>query len=132
MKKITQTFVLITCLFCINAFSQFKEIDLEGKWTDKELQVEYSFSKNAKAYFSQMGYGMSVSYKVDFSQSPFWIDFTLERAGKEIKIPGLLRVVNKDTIWIEQFPPSSNHPTKFSNDFASRARSIHVLVRKKT
>ncbi|WP_347174894.1 hypothetical protein [Polaribacter uvawellassae] len=132
MKKITQTLVLITCLFSINAFSQFKEIDLEGKWTDKELQVEYDFSKNAKAYFSQMGYGMSVSYKVDFSQSPFWIDFTLERAGREIKIPGLLRVIDKDTIWIEQFPPSSNHPVKFSKDFTSRARSIHILVREKS
>lgn len=132
MKKTTQLLLLIALLFSFSAFSQSKEIDIKGKWIDKEMQVEYNFSSNSKASFSQMGYGMSVSYKVDFSKSPYWIDFTLQRGGNKLKMPGLLRVINKDTIWIEQFPPYSEHPTKFSKDFTSRTRKIHVLVRKKS
>jgi hypothetical protein len=132
MKKIAQLLLLLIFLFSFNAFSQLKEVDIKGKWIDKEMQVEYNFSTNSKASFSQMGYGMSVSYKVDFSKSPYWIDFTLQRGGNKIKMPGLLRVINKDTIWIEQFPPYSIHPTKFSKDFTSRTRKIHVLVRKKS
>ena len=96
------------------------------------MQVEYDFTSNTKAYFSQMGYGMSVSYTIDFSKPIYWIDFTLQRAGQKMKMPGLLKILNKDTIWIEQFPPYSEHPTKFSKDFTSRTRKIHVLVRKKS
>ena len=132
MKKNTQLLLLIAFLFSFNTFSQLKEIDLKGKWVDKEMQVEYNFSGNSKASFSQMGYGMSVSYKIDFSKFPYWIDFTLQRGGNKLIMPGLLKVINKDTIWIEQFPPYSKHPTKFSKDFTSRTRKIHVLVRKKS
>ncbi len=127
----TTLLTTLALVVCVNVFSQ-KNTALKGKWIDKQLQVEYEFSNNKNAYFSQMGYGMPVYYKVDYTQSPFWIDFTLKRAGKEIKIPGLLRVINKDTIWIEQFPPLEKHPTKFSKDFTSRTRKIHVLVRKKS
>lgn len=132
MKKIAQLLVILLMLQCFNAFSQSKELNIKGKWVDKEMNVEYNFSSNSKASFSQMGYGMSVTYKVDFSKSPYWIDFTLERAGNKMKMPGLLRMINKDTIWIEQFPPYSKHPTVFSKDFTSRTRKIHVLVRKKS
>ena len=132
MKKIAQSLLLFACMFSFNAFSQSEEINIKGKWIDKELKVEYYFSSNDKANFSQMGYGMALSYKVDFSKSPFWIDFTMQRGGNKLKMPGLLRVINKDTIWIEQFAPYSKHPTQFSKDFISRSRTIHVLVRKKS
>ena len=132
IKIIAQVLVITVCLFSFNGFSQSHEINLKGKWIDKDLQVEYNFSSNTNASFSQMGYGMSVSYKVDFSKSPFWIDFTLQRGGNKLKMPGLLRVINKDTIWIEQFAPLTNHPTEFSKDFKSKARKIHVLVRAKS
>lgn len=132
MKKIAQLLVLMTLLVPVYAFCQSEEINIKGKWEDKEMHVEYHFSSTTKASFSQMGYGMSVSYEVDFSKSPYWIDFTLQRAGNKMKMLGLLRVINKDTIWIEQFSPHSKHPTKFSKDFTSRTRKIHVLVRKKS
>ncbi len=132
MKKIALLAVLMIFLVPVYAFSQSKEINIKGKWEDKELQVEYNFSSTTKASFSQMGYGMSVFYEVDFSKSPYWIDFTLQRAGNKMKMLGLLRIINKDTIWIEQFSPHSKHPTKFSKDFTSRTRKIHVLVRKKS
>ncbi len=132
MKKIAQSLILITCLFSFNAFSQSEELSIKGKWVDKEMQVEYNFTSNTKASFSQMGYGMSVSYKIDFSKPTYWIDFTMQRGGNKMKIPGLLRVINKDTIWIEQFAPYSKHPTHFSKDFISRSRTIHVLVRNKS
>jgi len=132
MKRIAQSVVVIAMLFGFNSFGQSQEVDIKGKWEDKELQVEYDFSSSTKARFSQMGYGMSVSYVVDFSKSPYWIDFTLQRGGDKMKMLGLLRVINTDTIWIEQFPSLSKHPTKFSKDFISRTRKIHVLVRQKT
>ena len=132
MRKIAQTLTILLLLQCFTTYSQSKELNIKGKWVDKEMKVEYNFSSNSKASFSQMGYGMSVTYEVDFSKSPYWIDFTLQRAGNKMKMPGLLRVINKDTIWIEQFPSYSKHPTKFSKDFTSRTRKIHVLVRKKS
>jgi len=132
MKRIAQLLVLIAFLVPMNTFSQLEEINIKGKWEDKELQVEYNFSSTTEARFSQMGYGMSVSYEVDFSKSPYWIDFTLLRGGSKMKMFGLLRILNKDTIWIEQFSPHLKHPTKFSKDFISRTRKIHVLVRKKS
>jgi len=131
MKKIAKLLVFISLLTPGFTFSQSEEINITGKWEDKELHVEYDFSSTNTASFSQMGYGMSVSYEVDFSKSPYWIDFTLQRAGNKMKMLGLLRIINKDTIWIEQFSPGSKHPTKFSKDFISRTRKIHVLVRKK-
>ena len=132
MKKTATLLVTIALLLNFTMFSQSKEVDIRGEWEDKEMNVEYNFSSNTKASFSQMGYGMSVSYKIDFSKSPYWIDFTLERAGNKMKMPGLLRIINTNTIWIEQFPMHSKHPTKFSKDFTSRTRKIHVLVRKKS
>ena len=132
MKKIALSLTLFLSLYSLSTFSQTEKIDLKGKWEDKQMKVEYHFSTDTKAYFSQMGYGMSVSYKIDQTISPFWIDFTLDRGGQKMKMPGLLRIINKDTIWIEQFPPYSKHPTKFSKDFKSRTRKIHVLVRKKS
>ena len=131
MKKIVQLIIIGTVFFHLNAFSQIKEIDIKGKWVDKELQVEYTFANNGIANFSQMGYGMTVAYKIDASKFPYWIDFTLKRGGNKMKMPGLLKVINKDTIWIEQFTPYSKHPKEFSKDFISRTRKIHVLVRKK-
>mgnify|MGYP005992097295 CR=1 FL=1 len=130
MKKIAATILFAVLLYSNYTFSQSAEINLIGKWIDKELNVEYNFSSDTEALFSQMGYGMPVSYKIDFSKSPFWIDFTLQR-GK-MKLPGLLRIINKDTIWIEQFPPFKKHPTEFSKDFKSKSRKIHVLVRVKS
>lgn len=132
MNKITTTLLVILYFISISVSSQSSEINLKGKWIDKELKVEYNFSSNSEASFSQMGYGMPVTYKVDFSKSPFWIDFTLQRGSNKLKMPGLLRIINKDTIWIEQFPPFSKHPTAFSKDFKSKSRKIHVLVRTKS
>ena len=129
MKKITKVFTLAIALFSLCSYAQFKDINISGKWEDKEMKVEYNFSTKDKAYFSQMGYGMPLSYKVDITKSPYWIDFTIERGGNKIKIPGLLRIIDKDTIWIEQFPPYSKHTTEFSEDFKSKSRKIHVLVR---
>ena len=131
-NKINQFLLIVFCLISFSIYSQSIDVNLKGKWVDKEMQVEYNFSNNAKASFSQMGYGMSVSYNVDFSKFPFWIDFTMQRGSNKVKIPGLLRVINKDTIWIEQFPPYAKHPTEFSEDFKSKARKIHVLVRAKS
>lgn len=134
MKRIiknAQLFLFAICLLSYSAFSQSSEINLKGKWIDKDLQVEYNFSSNTKASFSQMGYGMPVSFIIDFSKSPFWIDFTLQRGSNKMKMPGLLRVIDKNTIWIEQFPSFAKHPTEFSKDFKSKARKIHVLVRTK-
>ena len=38
-----------------------------------------------------MGYGMPLSYKVDITKSPYWIDFTIERGGNKIKNPWFVK-----------------------------------------
>lgn len=74
---------------------------------------------------------MTIDYKLDMTKDPYWIDFTMKRGGQSMKLPGLLKIKHKDTIWIEQFPPYSKHPTAFSKDSISLTRKIHILARQK-
>lgn len=112
-------------LVSISVLSQKKQVI--GKWKDINLPYEYEFKKEI-ASFKQSGYGVTMHYKIDSTKTPMFIDFTIKR-GRTITIPGLLKWKTKDTLWIQQFPPYPNHPTKFDLDSTSLARKIHILVR---
>jgi len=128
MKKITLV-VLVFAVCSAFVFQPKDEFSLEGKWVDSELQIEYEFKDNKTVYFSQMGYRVTAKYKLDKTKSPYWLDFAMETGGQALEMPGLLKIVDENTIWIEQFRPHIVHPKKFSKDSVSRERSIHILKR---
>jgi len=128
--KVTILTILIT-FFSATLSESEQEFSIIGKWEDKEMQVEYEFAENNHVYFSQMGYGIQATYKINKDKSPNWIDFTMKRGNNSLEIPGLLKIKNNDTIWIEQDAPRLTHLTNFSKDSTSRARKIHILTRVK-
>ena len=126
MKKI----LLIVVVFISNTlFSQNSNTQLQGTWQDIELPYSYEFNKES-VRFVQSGYGVLMKYKLDTTQTPMWIDFTISR-GRKMTLPGLLKWKSKDTLWIQQFPPFSKHPTEFDKDITSQSRKVHILVRKR-
>jgi hypothetical protein len=104
--------------------------NINGKWKDIKLPYQYEFTKTS-AKFTQSGYPVFMDYQIDSTKTPIWIDFTIKQGGQTMKIPGLMKWKTKDTLWIQQFPPFSKHPTEFAKDSTSNARKIHILVRRK-
>jgi len=104
---------------------------LTGKWENKQMDMEYEFFDETNASFSQMSFGTMVTYTLDTTKTPQWLDLTMKQGSFEMKIPCLLKIVHQDTIWIEQFPPYDTHPTEFSSKAAEGNNKIHVLTRNK-
>ncbi|AOW19623.1 hypothetical protein [Urechidicola croceus] len=112
-------------LFSLSKIPTDLKTDLIGTWEDSRLKITYEFRENGSVFFNQNDTGVFVQeYIIDDSKSPIWIDFQIQG----MKIPGLLKVIDENTIWIEQFPPYPNHPTKFSED--ETMASMHILKRK--
>jgi hypothetical protein len=55
------------------------------------------------------------SYKVDFSKSPAWFDFTVTDSSQTTSVRSLLLLVNDDLIKRQVFE-DDNHPVHFSSD----------------
>lgn len=125
-KKLALFVIIVLAFQNVNAQTTK---DILGKWKDIKLPYEYEFKKKW-GIFKQSGYGVVMNYKIDSIKTPMWIDFTIKQ-GRTITIPGLMKWKGKDTLWIQQFPPYSKHPTKFDKDSISNARGIHILVRQK-
>ncbi len=121
--------VALGFLFTIAAFAHTDEVELIGTWKNETSKIEYEFKPNGNVIFVQNGQSVYVqSYTVDLTKSPGWIDFKIVLGPNEMVIPGLIQVVDENTIIIEQFTPSSEHPEKFSErEYAPR----HILKREK-
>ena len=113
------TIKLLICFLCLSNSLNAQEISakdiLMGKWENKQFEIEYHFNENG-VYFSQGAFGQSIEYTLDVSKTPIWLDFTINIGNYKNKINGLLEIIDKDTIVIEQFSPSSKHPTEFSEN----------------
>ena len=100
---------------------------LLGTWENTALDVVYEFGEEY-VYFSQGGFGQQMEYTIDDSHQPVWVDFTLKQGTITLKIPGLLELKNDTTLVIEQFAPSSDHPTEFTKEPTLRNQQ-HLLVK---
>ncbi len=102
-----------------------------GFWEDSKNKVTYEFNSDSSVLFYQSGQGVSVdSYSLDMTKDPGWIDFTIVAGSNEMVIQSLIKIVDANTIWIEQGPPVGPHPTQFSDPEESMMVRIHVLTRK--
>lgn len=120
-------------LFFISHFSalgQGASVELEGKWVDKKMQVSYEFKADSSCWFEQAGYPVFIkSYTADVSQDPVWLEFTMSQGAMTINIPAILKVVDENTIWIEQLIPGAEYRSEFSTQDENGNNSVHVLKR---
>lgn len=118
-------------LFFVVIASSAQDITiLLGDWQDEKNQVSYKFNEDNSCIFDQMGYPMFIeNVIINNTKEPIWIDFTLKQGGQELTIPGLLKIIDEDTIWIEQFPPLSKHPVDFSPDETSKIHRLKKVIK---
>lgn len=115
-------------LLLLAGYAQDTSFDFTGKWEDKKLNMIYEFNPDGSIMFYQSGNGVLISsYTLDTSYEPAWIDFTIKQGSMMMEIYGLLKIVDAETIWIEQFGPAGDHPTVFSDPEGDGKYKIHVL-----
>ena len=117
----TAVFLLFT------SFSISQDLDLTGSWEDERLQIVYRFEDDENLYFSQQGYGVFAKYELESSYEPYRMELIMRNGPQEVRIPALLKVIDENTIWIEQFPPGHT-PVEFTEGEKAKLL-VHKLVR---
>lgn len=123
-----KTIILMAFLGLFSSASLAQDVDLMGTWENEQMSIVYKFSDDSM-YFQQQTFGSWFDYKMDTSQEPYSLEITLSYAGQVQIIPALLKVVDQDHIWIEQFPPGIE-PTGFTEGELGE-KTIHKLTRRK-
>lgn len=115
---------VILIVFLLTGFgslkAQTKSFNLAGIWKNENLQFEYNFKLDSTVIFIQSGYPVGGIYSVDYTKSPAWLDLKITMGNSKIVTPALLEIVDKNEIIIEQFPPSTKHPTDFTDNKYSK------------
>lgn len=120
--------ILIATMFLlVSAYSYSQEkVDIIGAWKNNTYQVSYVFQKDGSVLFTQGSSTVFIpSYTLDLEKEPVWIDFKMSN----LTIPGLIEIVDENTIIIEQFPPFSKHPEAFSEDRDDGIVTKHTLTK---
>lgn len=119
----------------LSSFPQQKSFYILGKWYDAQKKTLYRFNTKSVGIAS-MSENVIVTYKIDWTKKPHWIDFASPRNQQVIQ--GLLKVKHKDTIWIEHVGSYDLYNEKppmrreiFSKDSVSSNRRMLILVRQK-
>lgn len=106
--------------------NQQDSISFEGKWENTRNKISYEFKSNGKVIFEQNGIPVYVNEVTFEAGDPIKARFTLKQGNMTLIIPALIKVIDEETIWIEQFAPGEN-PTEFSQ----RDHMKHVLKKTK-
>lgn len=131
-KRILPLFLLFTVWM---GYSQSIN-ELLGTWKDQQKDMVYYF-KPTSVGVATRAESMIMSYTVDWTKNPYWIDFTSPR--NQMVALGLLKFKNKDTIWIENVAhrglydekPTKKRRAYFSKDTITPYRKMLILVRQK-
>ncbi|BDD12556.1 hypothetical protein FUAX_49880 (plasmid) [Fulvitalea axinellae] len=123
------TFSILIMLLMASLAAQAQDankVNLIGTWENQEQKVTYEFKPDSSVIFSVGSQSAFInSFTVDYTKFPFWVDFVMKHGPRQMILPGLLKVLDEDTIQIEQFHSSPNHPVSFSE------KGFHILNRKK-
>ena len=102
MKRIL---ILCTCVFILSNFSFAQNRNIEnliGSWEcidQKNDRGSFDFIDSSKVYFTYMGEKKQVvSYKVDFSKTPYWFSLTLKDENETIDIKSFLYFIDDNNI----------------------------------
>lgn len=102
MKRIL---ILCTSLFILSGFSFAQNRNIEnlmGSWEcidQKNDRGSFEFLDSSKVYFTYNGEKKEViSYKVDFSKTPYWFSLTLKDDKETIDIRSFLYFIDDNNI----------------------------------
>lgn len=131
MTRTVLSSLLFICFFFtfhISGYTQDISLRLNGKWEDENLNMIYELNPDGTIMFYQSGNGVLInSYTLDLSKDPAWIDFTIQMGSQKMVIMSLLKVIDENTIWIEQGSSYGDHPTEFSDPNTEGKYKIHIL-----
>ena len=100
-----QVLILCTTLLIFSRFSVAQNRNIEnliGSWEcidQKDDHGSFEFLDSSKVYFTYMGEKKEViSYKVDFSKTPYWFSLTLKDEKGPIDIKSFLYFIDDNNI----------------------------------
>ena len=100
MKK--SLFFIIFSFATIAGFAQAKKFqDLVGKWeiTGENAGASLEVIDSANLFITYMGEKKKIlDYKIDFSQTPHWLDFTIQDTSGVIGVKSLFEIMNDSVI----------------------------------
>jgi hypothetical protein len=118
---------LISTFIVLSIFSIFQDkSELTGKWVDEQKSVSYEFKSDGTIEFEQNGMSAVVTEYTLEAGNPMKAKLTMRQGPMSMTIPALIKIVDSETLWIEQFAPGQD-PSEFSN----RPHQIHVLKKVK-
>ena len=101
MKK--SLLYLVFSFATIAGFGQAKKFqDLIGKWEitgEQQSGASLEVIDSANLYITYMGEKKKIlDYKIDFSKSPHWLDFTIQDTSGVIAVKSLFEIMNDSVI----------------------------------
>ena len=100
MKK--SLFFIIFSFATIAGFAQAKKFqDLVGKWeiTGENAGASLEVIDSANLFITYMGEKKKIlDYKIDFSKTPHWLDFTIQDTSGVIGVKSLFEIMNDSVI----------------------------------
>ncbi|MBC7872613.1 MAG: hypothetical protein H7Y01_01380 [Ferruginibacter sp.] len=131
MKKNLLTPV-ICLLLSVAANSQLKKItDIRGHWDiagEQNAGASLQILDSSTIILTYMGKKMNIiDYKIDFTKSPVWFDFSTKDTGSAVMIKSLLQVIGDDMIkwqlFLDEERPSHFSSTKGEMFYLKKART---------
>lgn len=117
MKKIWV--VMGACLLCLTASTQTKKFrDIIGHWEiagEQNAGASLQINDSSSIVLNYMGEKRIITdYKIDFTKSPIWFDFSTKDSTSMLSIKSLLQIMGDDTIKWQLFI-DEDRPNHFSS-----------------
>lgn len=130
MKKL---FVIMSaCLLSLTASAQTKKFrDIIGNWEiagEQNTGASLQIMDSSAIVLTYMGEKRIITdYKIDFTKSPIWFDFTTKDSASMLSIKSLLQIIGDDTIkwqlFIDEDRPNHFSSTKGELFYLKKTRS---------
>ena len=111
--------IAISCLLVFSANSQVKKFkDIIGLWDiagEQNAGASLQIIDSATIVLTYMGEKKSIiDYKIDFTKSPIWFDFSTKDSTSTLRVKSLLQIIGDDMIKWQLFI-EEDRPNHFSS-----------------
>jgi hypothetical protein len=133
MKTILRIIVIAGLFFLsVSGFGQNTKFrDISGKWEvvgDPNANATLTIVDSSTIEFSYMGEKKTVSnYTIDYSKSPYWLDFTATDSSASFHVKSILQKVGDDVLKWQLFIDEDRSPY-----FTSSKGEVFYLKRSRT
>ncbi|HMK25970.1 MAG TPA: hypothetical protein VK483_08080 [Chitinophagaceae bacterium] len=111
--------VMAACLLSISARTQIKKFrDIIGSWDitgEQNTGASLQIIDSSTIVLTYMGERKNITYyKIDFTKSPIWFDFTTNDSTSTVQVKSLLQILGDDMIKWQLFV-DEDRPDHFSS-----------------